>query len=406
MSNKLKILMCSDDPDTILSYGLLSKMLIDEIHPFYDIHYVSLQRPYGVPINREGKYIKYAGKCREERNPINLPRVMNELHPDIFWTNFDIQHYEIFHNNNYVPKSTSWCGWVPWDNEDYGQIGRAKAVLRNVDVKVAISQFGFEFMRKHGIPIDAWIYNIVDTKNFYPISQNNKNFRNFKKSKNWYNKENKYLLFVGRPNWRKRIPHMFGIMRELKNRGRNDIKLILHSNVNDSGRIINIPEVLDAFGLWDTVIATAFPHDEGVSKTDLRYLYNMADLYLATHAGEGFGMPIAEAMACKTPFIASDFCTTREFAGDLERGFPAPIYYPRDPQGNPILDGGVMRPYPVIDKFADIIEFALDNPNKLETMGEKGAEWVKQWCSPEVTAHNWRQIFDSFNIKYGKVEYP
>ena len=52
MSNtkdKLRILMCSDDPDTILSYGILSKMLIDRWYKYYDIHYCSLQYQMGKP---------------------------------------------------------------------------------------------------------------------------------------------------------------------------------------------------------------------------------------------------------------------------------------------------------------------------------------------------------------------
>lgn len=405
VNNKLKLLMCADDPDTILSYGLLSKMLIDRLHKDYEIHYESLQRQVGFPINREGKYIKYASRLQGERTPTNLPNIINEVRPDIVWTNFDIQIYEKFIANNLIPKSVSWCGWLPWDNHDAGQAARAKKVFQHVDVKIAISLFGYDFLRSHGLRMDGYIYNIIDTKSYFPLSKKNKGLKKFKREKG-YNEDFKYLLFVGRPNWRKRMTHMMAIMKELKIRGRNDIKLILHSNIYDGGSNTNLPEIIDSGGLFDNIILNRFPYDVGIAKKELNYMYNIADLYIAPHGGEGFGMPIGESMATGTPFIASDICTTPEFAGqDNERGFPAPVYYPRDAQGRPIPDMtcGCIRPYPKVKEFADLIESALGDENRLKVMGKKGMEWVKKYCSPEVVAGQWKNIFNSFDIKYGKV---
>ena len=46
----MKLLMTSDDPETILSYGILSKMMIEDMYKNYDIHYLSLQRQIGAPM--------------------------------------------------------------------------------------------------------------------------------------------------------------------------------------------------------------------------------------------------------------------------------------------------------------------------------------------------------------------
>ena len=401
--------MCSDDPDTILSYGILSKMLIEKWYPHYDIHYCSLQYQMGKPQamfheeKKEYMYRKYPAHNQGERNPTFLPQIVQESQAELFWTNFDLQHYKSV--KQYVHPGLTWIGWIPWDNHDSMQIQRANDAFQNVNVRVAISRFGYEFLNQHGCRIDDFIYNIVDTENFYPIDKETDNdFLEWKKVNKWYNPEEKYLLFVGRPNWRKRIPHMMAIIQELKQRGNKDFKLIFHSNMDDPARTANIQELVDALRIKEFIAPSHFHWDAGVDKKDLRILYNIADLYIAPHGGEGFGMPIGESMACGTPFVASDICTTREFAGDNERGLKAPVYYPKEPNGRPVLDGGIVRPWPDVDKFADIIEQVWNDEKRLKKMGENGAKWVKKECSPQVIADKWRNVLDTFDIKFGMVE--
>ena len=190
-----------------------------------------------------------------------------------------------------------------------------------------------------------------------------------------------------------------GNHERVKDRGRTDIKLFLHSNVHDPARDANIPEIIDAFDLKDMIIPSHFNYDEGIEKSRLNLLYNACDLYIAPHGGEGFGMPIGEAMATGTPFVASDICTTREFAGEnYERGFPSPVYFPRFPNGQPILDRGVFRSYPVVKDFADNIEKALEDQERLKKMGENGVKWIRDNCSPAVVAKAWRDVFDRFIV--------
>ncbi len=45
-------------------------------------------------------------------------------------------------------------------------------------------------------------------------------------------------------------------------------------------------------------------------------MYTAADVLLAASMGEGFGLPVAEAMACGTPAIVTDFSAQPEIVGD------------------------------------------------------------------------------------------
>jgi len=344
-------------------------------------------------------YIKYPAHNQGDRNPQNLPKVCGDLKPDFIWTNFDVQHY---HNiKNLVPAGLSWIGWIPWDNHDVGQIPRAHEAFANLTTKIAISKFGMNFLNQHNVGIEDYIYNIIDTDNYYKISDEEQ-INKFKSMNPWYTPQTKLLLFVGRPNWRKRIIHTLSIIKELITRGNKDIMLFMHTSLNDPAATVNISELVDGLGLKKHVVFPQFHWDQGLPVEDLRLLYNMADLYIAPHGGEGFGMPIGEAMACGTPFVASDYCTTREFAGEsFERGIPSEVYLPRNPQGQPILDRGVHRPYPIVEKFADKIEQIIYDEKRLEKMGENGIKWVRENCSPNTVVAKWKKVFDMYDIKYG-----
>ena len=401
--------MTSDDPETILSYGILSKMMIEDMHKKYDIHYLSLQRQIGAPMvmrNDKGEvlYTSYSAHNEGQRNPTNMPNVIREVAPDMLWTNFDIQHY--LNVKQYVPPGMPWIGWIPWDNHDPDQMPRAQEAFKNMTTRVAISKFGYDFLNHYGIEIEDYIYNIVDTNKYYPAKPDAEEMKIFKqKNAYWYKEDTKVLLFVGRPNWRKRILHMFAILKELINRGWKNLRLLFHSSLDDPAKTANLRELIDALGLRDYIITTPtaqFTWDRGISKDDLRVFYNAADIYIAPHGGEGFGMPIAEAMACGTPFIASDTTTTKEFAGDnFERGLPCEIQYPLLANGQVLKDLGVNRPYPIVDKFADKIEQLLADDSRRKRMGENGVKWVNENCSRRIVIDKWKKVFDSYNIPIG-----
>jgi glycosyltransferase involved in cell wall biosynthesis len=392
----MKLVMCSDDPDTILSYGILSQMLIDQWKKYYHIDYCSLQYQMGMPIQRVN-YVKHPAHNQGERNPTYLPRLLNKVKPDVIWTNFDVQHYQ--NVKKYIPRGASWVGWIPWDNHDLDQMPRARDAFSNVDIRIAISRFGFEFLNQAGVRMDDYIYNIIDTDVYKPLAKDHKDILEFKKRNKWYNDEMKLLLFVGRPNWRKRMIHLFAIIQELKRRGNKNFKLFIHSNLDDPAKTADLREIILAMDIEDCLIMSPFPWDSGIPKEDLRVIYNMATLYIAPHGGEGFGMPIGEAMACGTPFIASDICTTREFAGEnFERGIPSPVMYPKHPNGQIRKDKGVARPYPVVQEFANRIEELWNDKKRMEIMGKNGVKWVNENCSPRVVADKWKEVIDTYDI--------
>mgnify|MGYP005840727135 CR=1 FL=1 len=60
----------------------------------------------------------------------------------------------------------------------------------------------------------------------------------------------------------------------------------------------------------EKVIEIGFVPDD-----QMPYLYSLADIYVTTSLLEGFGLPIAESLACETPVIAVESGATREVLG-------------------------------------------------------------------------------------------
>jgi len=73
-----------------------------------------------------------------------------------------------------------------------------------------------------------------------------------------------------------------------------------------------------ALGVADAVVFLPFLADRAV----LAAVYRRASLVLQPSEAEGFGLPVAEALACGAPLLASDLPVLREVGGD------APVYRP------------------------------------------------------------------------------
>lgn len=79
----------------------------------------------------------------------------------------------------------------------------------------------------------------------------------------------------------------------------------------------------EALGVADAVVT--LPYFSPLSSRDraaLAAVYRRAALVLQPSEAEGFGLPVAEALACGTPLLASDIPVLREVGGD------APVYRP------------------------------------------------------------------------------
>jgi alpha-1,3-rhamnosyl/mannosyltransferase len=125
----------------------------------------------------------------------------------------------------------------------------------------------------------------------------------------------RYLLAVGTFEPRKNLPVLLEAFRALRREGR-DLQLVV------VGRQA-FTQLLPLGDLAPHVRLTGLVPDE-----ELRSLYAGATCFVLPSLHEGFGLPLAEAMAVGVPAVASDIPALREVGGEAVRYAP-----PGDPEG-------------------------------------------------------------------------
>ena len=124
-----------------------------------------------------------------------------------------------------------------------------------------------------------------------------------------------YLLAVGTFEPRKNLPVLLDAFRSLRRDGR-DLQLVVVGHQGFT-QLLPLGELAPHVRLTGTV-----PDGE------LRELYAGAACFVLPSLHEGFGLPLAEAMAAGVPAVASDIPALREVGGEAVR-----YADPRDPDG-------------------------------------------------------------------------
>lgn len=119
------------------------------------------------------------------------------------------------------------------------------------------------------------------------------------------------LLHVGSNIPRKRIDVLLGAFAGIR-------RAVPTARLIKVGGALNADQsrLADELGVTDAIVTLPFfsPSDPA-DRATLAAVYRRAALALQTSDAEGFGLPVAEAMACGTPVLASDIPVLREVGG-------------------------------------------------------------------------------------------
>ena len=120
----------------------------------------------------------------------------------------------------------------------------------------------------------------------------------------------KYLFFISTIEPRKNVPYIIDAYTRLPETLRSEYSLVLSGGMGWKSEK-SVAAITKAQKKGHKVIHTGY-----IDENDKSALYQQASVFIFPSLYEGFGMPILEAAASKTPIITADIPVLREAAGE------------------------------------------------------------------------------------------
>lgn len=203
---------------------------------------------------------------------------------------------------------------------------------------------------------------------------------------------------VARNQIRKDILHSLLTIKELR-KTKPEALLYLHMSDQDQGGVVtSYAEQLGLVREQDYIVPFVFNKGAGIEVVNL--LYNFSDLLLSTTHGEGWGLPITEAFATKTPVVAPNNTSLTEIGADNR----AILVDCSDYHTYAYADNCRVRPVINHKQAASLIAKYMDGKLKVDTEGAH--EWLKQY-SWENIGQAWHEILQqAAQLSYNRRNTP
>lgn len=143
----------------------------------------------------------------------------------------------------------------------------------------------------------------------------------------------------------------------------------------------DIPALCEQYG-WDKakLIFRADAVRAGVTKLADRY--NVLDAHMVISHREGYGLPLAEAMACGAVSLAMDYCSGPEIVGDGRGVLVKALEYEEIGTW-----GGAIDKFPDMTDLVSKLDGLYRNPAERAAIAQKGMAWAR--------SHTWDATADS-----------
>lgn len=237
------------------------------------------------------------------------------------------------------------------------------------------------------------IYHGVDTKNFYPMTKEEKD----KFSQDFF-KENKLnghflIVNVNRNQERKALLYTLLAFKLFRSIIPNSV-LYTHCDVigDRGGNLLKVAARLGISENWLYPNPETYKQGRSFPASYLNGIYNLANVNISTTLGEGWGLSVNEAMACKTLNIFPDNTSLTEILAD-KRGL---LYKSGNPPTqilmNGPLDNSLIRPIPNVEDLVEKLLWAYSHPDECKEIVENAYKWMNENILWENIGSQWDDL--------------
>jgi len=385
---KKKLLILSDSPLIPTGYATISKNIANRMTELgWEVHFMGhnyIGQKLLPPITFEdGEQLNFrlSGMANEQYcKDIIVPKI-REFQPDIFLVLLDtFMVYPWFCEMDFAPAKTIF--YFPSDGGGGMPLG-CENILTKVTVPVAMAKFGQKQVKECYNIDTKYIPHAANEKIYYPLSDNEKQLL---KSK-WGLQDKFVVGVVARNQGRKMLDRTIKAFKIFAKDKPNAI-LLMHTDPIDRAAAVDLRNLIIREGIPNKVIFTGMTMLTPFTNDQMREVYNLMDVFLLTTSGEGFGIPIIEAMACEIPVVATDYTTTPELVIENNAGLGAKVA--AELTGSWNVERAVMDDNDCVEKLT----YLYNNREEAKQMGKNGREAVLKYYTWNIVMKQWSDLFE------------
>lgn len=314
---KIKVLIVTDSPQIQTGQGIVHREIGQGLYNLgYDV--ISLGWGKGKSLDLSMPWKIYSPESTKDYYGKNMfDAIISTERPDIVLTIGDTWAHSHIVKSRYRGLF-QWVGYVAIDGVafDGGIPETWKNVINDMDKIVAYTNYGRDAIGK-SLPIEKdnieLIYHGIDLTKFYTKTDVEKTAL---RKKAGIPEDAIVYLFVARNQFRKNVPEVFKAWSKFTANGKHPNAMLFPHMVFNDPMGWNLFEVIDTCNIKSSVMyltefANSGSNIDVISYEQLNVLYNACDICLLM-SGEGFGLPLFEAMACSKPIITINHSACQE----------------------------------------------------------------------------------------------